>query len=210
LTDRQRARQALYEELLADPQPRHIASRSLLLAWAKAADLHFSLVDGGRTTGEALLIVPLQFERTPPGTRVTVPGAFVECRRVTSDGRHLPVATDSPLATTMGLRFRIPGSVLPLAVEGARLTLRLNAPGREVIVGATSGRDVVPLRKLASPVGTEEVEIDPGLLRPDGDGIVLLNLRIGEVEGGTPGRNPWRLESAGLEVRGRTYGEGKE
>jgi hypothetical protein len=208
LTDRQRARQTLYEALLAEPRPRHVANRSLFLAWAKPIDLHFTLAADARTTGAALLVIPLQLERTPPGSRVTVPGAFVDCRRVTSDGRQLPVATESPLATTMGLRFRIPASVLPLTVERARLTLRLDAPGREVTVSVARG-DVAPLRRLASPLGTEMVEVDPALIRPDADGIIVLNLWIGEASGDNPGRNPWRLHSAGLEVRGRTTGAGE-
>jgi hypothetical protein len=206
LSDRQRARQGLYAELLAEPQPRHVANRNLFLAWAKPADLHFTLAAEARTTGEALLLIPLEFERTPPGTQVTVPAAFVECRRVTSDGRHLPVATESPLATTMGLRFRIPASVLPMTVGGARLSLRLNAPGREVVVSAPAGGEAV--RRLTGPIGVEQAEIDPRLVRPDGQGVVALSLRIGEADGGNPGRNPWRLESAGLELRGRTAAEG--
>lgn len=208
LTDRQRTRQGLYEELLAEPQPRHLANRSLFLAWAKPADLHFTLAKDARTTGAALLMVPLQFERTPPDTPVTVPGAFVDCLRVTSDGRHLAFATESPLAATMGLRFRLPASVLPLVVERARLTLRLEAPGREVVVGAMDGREVVPMRRLTSPLGAEEVEIDSRLVRPDRDGVIVLNLRIGETGGDNHGRNPWRLHSAGLELRGRTPAEG--
>ncbi|MBO0696753.1 MAG: hypothetical protein J2P46_00025 [Zavarzinella sp.] len=207
LSDRQRARQGVYEELLAEPQPRHVANRTLLLAWARPADLHFTLTADARMTGEALLVIPVELDRTPPATPVTVPAAFVECRRVTSDGRQLAVATDSPLATTMGLRFRIPAPVLPLNVEGARLTLRLSAPGREVNLGALAGGQVVPVRRLTSPIGAEQIEIDPSLARPDGDGDILLNLRIGEAEGGSPGRNPWRLESAGLDVRGRTAAE---
>src|SRR5207245_5203585 len=82
LNDRQRARQRLYAKLLAEPQPRYIANRNLLLAWANPVDLHFDLAREPRTTGSALLVVPLQFERTPPATPVVVPAAFVDSRRV--------------------------------------------------------------------------------------------------------------------------------
>jgi hypothetical protein len=66
LSDRQRARQILYEKLLAEPQPRHIANRSLLLAWANPVDMHFA--PGGHAR-ERPADRPLQFERTPPGAR---------------------------------------------------------------------------------------------------------------------------------------------
>lgn len=198
LTDRQRARQSLYKKLLAEPQPRHVATRSLLLAWAKPVDLHFTLVADARTTGDALLSIPLQFERTPPGTRVTVPAAFVDCRRITSDGRQLAVATESPLATTMRLRFQLPPSVLPLVVESARLVIELDAPGREVVVGTVD--DAEPLRRLTSPLSTQQVEIDPRRLRPDEQGVMVVTVAIGEAGS----RIAWRLRSAGLELRGRT------
>lgn len=211
LSDRQHARQGLYEKLLAEPQPRYISNRSLLLAWAEPADMHFALVPQARLTGEALLTIPLRFERTPPDTRVTVPAAFVDCRRVTAEGQPLSTTTESRLATNMRLRFQLPPSVLPAVVEGARLSLRLHAPARAVAVDGFAGADAVPLRRLASPMGVEQIQIsDPRLLRPDGRGALYVNVEVGEVRGGTPGQDVWRLESAGLEVRGRTAGEGGE
>jgi hypothetical protein len=72
-----------------------------------------------------------------------------------------------------------------------------------------AGGEVVPLRRLTSPVGSARMEIEPGVLRPDADGVIVLNLRIGEASGDNPGRNPWRLQSAGLEVRGRTAAAGE-
>lgn len=199
LTDRQRARQALYEKLLAEPQPRHVANRGLLLGWAGPADLHFALGADGRK-GEALVAVPLQYERTPPGTRVVVPAAFVDCVRATADGRRFRPTTEAQLAAAMRLRFQIPASVRPLTVDGARLTLHLSAPGREVVVGAVSGRDAVTVRRLQGPVGVERIEVDPRLMPPDEDGVMTASLVVGEAGE----RTVWRLESAGLELRGRT------
>jgi hypothetical protein len=211
LSDRQRARQGLYEKLLAEPPPRYVANRSLLLAWAEPADMHFTLVPQARMTGEALLTIPLRFERTPRDTRVMVPAAFVDCRRITGDGQPLPAAAESRLATSMRLRFQLPSSVLPAVVEGARLSLKLYAPAREVVVDAFVGGEAVRLRRLTSPMGVEQIEInDPRLLRQDDQGALYVNVKVGEVRGGNPGQDLWRLESAGLEVRGRTAGEGGE
>src|SRR5262249_19244885 len=98
------------------------------------------------------------------------------------------------------------------AVESARLRLKLYAPARAVAVDAFAGSDAVPLRRLTSPTGTEQVEInDPRLLRPDEHGALYLNVEVGEARGSNPGQDLWRLEAAGLEVRGRTTGgEGGE
>lgn len=154
--------------------------------------------------GSALLTIPLRFERTPPGTRVTVPAAFVDCRRVTSDGRSLRPALESRLATQMQLRFEIPASVRPLVVESVRLTVKLYAPAREVVVG----EEAAPWRRLTSPLGVEHVEItDTRLLRPDEHGALYVNVTVGEARSGAAALDLWRLESAGLEVRGRTEDE---
>jgi hypothetical protein len=210
LSDRQRARQSLYEKLLAEPQPRYVANRNLLLGWAEPVDLHFTLTpQGAATTGSALLAIPLQFERTPPGTRVTLPAAFVDCRRITADGRPLRPATESRSPTDLRLRFQIPASVRPLVVESARLTVRLSAPSREVVVGAFAGGDAVPVRRLTSPLGIEQVEIDdPRLLRPDEQGALYLSVVVGELQGNAE-QDLWRLESVGLEIRGRTSEAGR-
>jgi hypothetical protein len=210
LSDRQRVRQGLYEKLLAEPQPRYLANRSLLLAWAEPVDMHFSLVPQARMTGEALLTIPLRFERMPPGTRVTVPAAFVDCRRITGDGQPLPPTAESRLASSLRLRFQVPPTVLPAVVGSARLSLKLHAPARTVAVDALAGGEAVPLRRLTSPMGVEHIEInDPRLLQPDGQGALYVNVEVGEVRGGNAGQDLWRLESAALEVRGRTAGEGE-
>jgi hypothetical protein len=208
LTDRQRARQGLYEKLLAEPQPRYTEGRSLMLAWAEPIDMHFTLAPQARTTGFALLVIPLRFERTPPDTRVTVPAAFVDCQRVDPNGRSLRLATESRLPTSMRLRFQIPPATLPLVVDGARFTLHLRAPGREVTIGGFAGNDIVPLRRVSSPPGQEHVEIDdPRLLRPDEQGALYVNVEIGEAHGGKAEPDAWHLDSLGLEVRGRTVGK---
>jgi hypothetical protein len=171
-------------------------------------DMHFTLASQARVTGSTLLAVPLRFERTPPDTRVTIPAAFVDCRRITSDGRSLRPATESRLATSMRLRFQLPASVLPLVVEGARLTVRLHAPSREVVISALAGDEVISVRRLTSPLGVEQGEIDdPRLLQPDGQGTLSVNLSVGEVRGGNAEQILWRIESAGLEVHGRTLRE---
>jgi hypothetical protein len=211
VSDRQRARLRLYEKLLAQPQARPIANRSLLLAWAEPVDMHFALAPQARMTGAALLAIPLRFERPAPGTRVTLPAALVDCQRITSDGRTLPPATESRSATSLRLRFQIPASVLPLDVERARLTLKLHAPWREVVISAFADGDAVPVRHLTGPLGAPQVAIeDPRLLRPDGQGALYMNVEVGELRGGNVGQDLWRLSAAALEVRGRTLGEGRD
>ena len=202
LSDRQRARQAIYEKVMTSPQPRTI--RSLLLAWTDPIDTHFTLVTNARTTGMALLAIPLQFEQTPPETAVTVPFTFVDCTKVGGDGRLIPAPTESRIASNFKLRFQIPDAVRPMTVENARLSVRLNAPLREVAISGFAGAEQVPLRRMSSPSGTEQIEItDPRLLQADSGGALYVNIEVGGVRSEVD-RDMWRLEWAGLEVRGRT------
>ena len=113
LSDRQRSRQALYEKLLADPLPRYLSSRSLLMAWADPVDMHFNLTQHAQMTGSALLMIPVQFEQTPPGTQVTLPAAFVDCQKVGIEGRLHPVATESRLRTNVRCAFNCPSRFCP-------------------------------------------------------------------------------------------------
>jgi hypothetical protein len=208
LTDRQRARQDQYQKLFAEPVPRSLANRQLLLAWAEPVDLHFRLVPGAEATGSALLMVPFRFERTPPETPVTIPAALVEARRVSPDGRVLLPPVEARDPARVRLRFRVPESVLPLSIERARLSLGLSAPLREVVLRARVSGDLVELRRWTGPQGTEQLEIDdPRLLRLDDHGAFHVELSFSELRGRTVGQDAWRMESAALEVRGKTSGK---
>ncbi len=112
LSDQQRTRQFLYETILVEPQPRYLAERSLLLIWADPVDMHFSVGKEAQQTGTALLMMPFQFERTPPARQVMVPTAFVDCQKVGPEGRLLPPVTEARFGTTV----RRP---LPTAGRGA-------------------------------------------------------------------------------------------
>jgi len=209
LDDRQRERQALYAKAFAEPPPRSLVDRRLLLAWSAPLDPHFTFGPQTRLAGAALVAIPLEFERTAPDTPVTVPAPFLECRRIDNLGNSRRPPTQMAEPVDLRLRFQLPGCVLPFHVERARLTVRLHAPARPVTLGGYDGAEAVTLRGVESPTGEEVVEInDPRLLRPDALGGLFAHLAIGD----TPrdgGRRTWKIESLELEVRGRTLGEAR-
>src|SRR5439155_20676746 len=82
LTDRQQRRQELYREYLKRSATGREEGRNLLLAWAQPADLGFNLGPEARLAGSALLVLPLQFERAAPGSRVAIPGPPIPVKRV--------------------------------------------------------------------------------------------------------------------------------
>src|SRR5262249_52957004 len=121
LSDRQQRRQEVYRELLKGPIAGRLAGRSALLTWARPADLHFMLAPEARTTGSALLVVPLRWERPAPGERITIPGPLLAWQQVLPTGPIRPTLEASQPAA-MHLRFQLPAVALPLEVERARLT----------------------------------------------------------------------------------------
>ena len=81
-------------------------------------DVPFSTEPGTRVVGSMLLRVPIEYERTPPGALVSIPRAFVPVRRVFDGGLGQPTM-EAGSALDMKLRFQLPASVTPLAIERA-------------------------------------------------------------------------------------------
>lgn len=210
LSQKQRDRQQFYSKILAAPLPRSIANRRLLLGWSDVLPLPFTLTQSPQQMGAALTALPLQFERTLPDTAVTIPGPFMEFVRQSDTGTRLRMANESAQPANLRLRFQVPGSVLPLRIEWARLTLKLSAPSRPVVIAGYEEAKIVPVRQLESPIGVETVEIaNPRLLKVDNLGGLFLNVDIGDAPpmmgpDDKPVRVTWNLEFVDLEVRGRT------
>jgi len=115
-------------------------------------------------------------------------------------------------ASTTTLRFKLPRDVLPLKLKQARLTIKIDAPGRTLSI--TAGRDAgqVSLATRYSPVGTVQLNIDrTESLAVDSDGTFLLSLDVGVAQGesreamkGTVHDSTkfpvWKIESVQLEV----------
>jgi hypothetical protein len=215
LSDRQQQRQSFYRQLLEEPPPRHWEGRDLLLAWADWDDLPVRAGEGGRTAGAALVVLPVEYERPPAGTRVSVPRAFIPYSRILA-GRPAIMIREGSTETEMELRFQLPPSVLPLDVERARVSLKVHAPARRVTVTGPAG-GAPKLFEAENPIDPVALDItDPRLLRADPDGGLRLTLRIGAQAAPGPGTTPprgkgpgpieekWKLESLGLDVVGQT------
>jgi hypothetical protein len=208
LSDRQQRRQAFYREFFQ--RPRRLPGGTTLLAWAGPADTHFTLAEGARTVGDALLIVPLRLERPAAGQRVTIPGALVPSRRILDDG-PAGLTWESSQATDMLLRFQLPPAVLPFRVERARLSARFYAPARRVTVSGRADGRAVEVFGADSPIDPFRVEIaDARFLGLDKDGGLLLNVAVSAppappAAGGQPPpqAEKWTLEYLELEVTGR-------
>ena len=214
LGDRQQRRQDVYRKLLTGDLPEHLQDRDLLLAWAEPVEIPFDVAEGSRASGTSLLIVPLEFEQSPPDSDVKVPPAFIPFNRIRDKEQQQPTL-ESTYAIDMHLRFQLPRSVLPMQIQRATLVARVRAPGWKVAIsGFENDR---PVQKLTVESPVEPIRLDLAgsqLLHLDDQGGLHFNLAITHAGGGNdleanPGSG-WKIESLTLEAAGRTAAKGTE
>jgi hypothetical protein len=206
LNDQQQRRQELYRAFLRRAATDKSQDSPRLLVWARPIDLHFELAPDARMAGSALLTMPLQWEPTPRGERVHIPGPLISYRRVLNENLARPTF-EATTAADMQLRFQLPASVLPLKVERARFVAKIDAPNREIKVdGVLDGKPAEILR-VASPLDPLRIDVaDPRLLQADTAGGLYVNLSISESlrreAGQAAGNEKWTIEYLELEVDG--------
>jgi hypothetical protein len=211
LSDRQQQRQEIYRHFLRRSAVESLSDRPRLMAWSDPVDMPFRLPKEARRVGTALLSVPLRFERSEPGTRVTIPGTFVPSWRVVEDRLARPTA-ESTQAAEQHLRFQLPAVVLPLKVERARLVAKIDAHARRVTVAGQADGAFVELHRQENPLGAIQVDItDERFLHLDPDGGLHLSLNISDALQERAAHSPtddgppkWTIEYIELEVSGKT------
>ncbi len=220
LSDEQRRRQAVYEQLLSEAGPGKHPGRPTLFAWAPPLDMHLRFPEDLRQVGSALVAIPLKIEQTPPGARVVIPSPFLDFRSVGGLGGKPSAAFSNSVRewiemrtpSTVFLRFQVPRQVLPIALDRASLTIRVNAPSRELEVLGFQGREPVSLASKNGPVGDLKFDVTRSdVLELDDGGGLLLGIGIDRWQASSskgdlraPVGSAWKIEAVELEVSGTT------
>jgi hypothetical protein len=209
LTDRQQRRQGVYQRLFSRPLPRYLEGRTVLFAWTDLDRPPFDGEPGSRAVAEAVVAIPVDFERPEVGGKVTVPAGFIPYSSIVQ-GRPVRPKLEASQPTTTLLGFRLPPSVLPLTIERATLRARVRTPSRQFSVTGYADGEPTLLRTVESPIDPVEVVLtDPRMLRLDADGFLHVGIEVSGRVGGEaePGivqlDETWRIESISLEVVGR-------
>src|SRR5205814_1430997 len=199
LNDAQQRRQDLYREFLKRPRPGWEEGDPFLLAWARPIDMHYRLVPDARTAGTALLVIPLQLRRAEPGTLVTIPAPLIAWRRVIPGGLGRPLLGSAD-GVSQRLRFQLPAEALPLRIETAKLTARIDAPSRQVTISAMKNGEPIGIHRVDSPLDLIRADItDASLLQPDDKGGLHLDLTIGESVHPDSAAQKWRIDYVDVE-----------
>ena len=141
---------------------------------------------------------------------MTVPGPLIPYRRVITEGLVAPTL-NAHTGTAMHLRFQLPAEVLPLKVERARLTAKINAPSRRITVAGQVDGGRIEIHRALSPLDPIRLEIDEErLLHLDEEGGLHLHLVIsdllGDVQEGQDSSqklDEWTIEYLELDVTGQ-------
>ena len=222
LSDEQDRRRRTFISVLENPKRRDYPALPQLMYWSGPIDDGFRLNEELKSQGASLIAVPLVIERPVNGTQIMIPSPFLSyVNRRNPDGTQSSAMWD-PLrhewqertAPALGwLSFQVPRELLPLAVERARIDLKVSGPiGQVEILGLKEG-NVIGLQKVKNPVGSLSIDIaDSDALVIDGEGRLALGLDAGDRDRlpAAPDRiqnakaNFWRIESLALQLWAQT------
>lgn len=212
-----RARNAVYEKTFFEKNGWEL-SEPTLLCWTKSLPAKLQVGEVANTRGEALVSVPITFERTAPGTEVSIPGAFVRTRASADiEGTENSLAysyrtgewlsNELPTAATVYLRFKIPESVLPLKLDRADFSFAIDAKDRDVeIMTVRDGKDFAIQSYKNSTDARSIVFDDPSDLAVTASGEWVVGIRVSSVPD-LVSRTPWRITKADVHFHGKTLSQ---
>lgn len=214
LTDKQRARAKVYEQLLDSDGSAHFPTGPCLLIWARATQLPIDLLPDVPLVGDALLAVPLVIKPSAPGTQLLIPAAFLPYESVSGlAGTRASTAYDNArrrwigpltLGSKITLRFQLPPEILPLQLTRADAAITIRAPKRKLeISGIVSGEEV-QVTSVDSPAGRIRFTIDDSrLLELDDRGGLRLTFSISsrsDEQLASIAEVGWQIENLQLDV----------
>ena len=215
VSDEQRRRQSVLKQYFSLGRRRQLADRVSLLGWTNAWEMPFVLNNPEQRVGEALIVIPLRLERPIAGTNVSIPAALINYHAVARSDGTISAAysmlenqwVQMISSTNASLRFQLPVEVLPLQVRRAIMSIKINAPKRQLeIVGHNEGSEVV-LAESSSPVDIMQFTLDePAALHVDESGGLVLTVRVGkhpdEEEKFLESVVGWKIDDLSLQVDG--------
>lgn len=217
LDDEQRRRQQLLDRWMTQRRQQGTITHPMLLAWSKEATKNVTSAQPVQRIGTTLVTIPLEIERPPVATRVSIPSAMIRQRTVKGlsgesaafNNRTESWTFPSTTTTQARIRFQMPQSALPLRLESAKLVLDCHIPSRTLEVFAVQGDQRVRVGNYRNATGSIETTIgDPKWLELDREGGLSLDISVGDTSSDSAQsmavQSSWSIRSSRLEVLGTT------
>ena len=213
--DRAQRRIALSKRIFSGN--RRLPNQPRLYFWDTPLPLGIDAVDAQRQVGEAIVNLPVVFERPPSGTSVSLPPSVIQYNTVPHPTLGLSSVYNNRTGlwnesqseenfTTLECHF--PTALGPITLERIRFSAELRIPNRDVrLLAVGSDGTETELMSWQSPVGPVRFDIDsqPGW-QQDGGPFTLI-IHVGTFQGDTdtsPDQTTWRIHDVWLEAWGTT------
>lgn len=219
LGDEQRRRVAILSQLLDGSERPWNSSQPHLLFWTPPWESGLNIDDSYQREGEALVAVPLELQRPPDNSRITIPGPLLPYREVTGPDGKRPAGLynrrkqewlEKKYASSTWLGFDVPEVLLPLSLEQVDVRIAVTGPVGQLELWAWDGERRVSLQRWEKPVGqlAATFDRDAGLSVSEGGQLVLfLSAGEGTFDNTASLENPrsdWQIESFDLSLRATT------
>lgn len=192
MSDKQRSRQQLLRQLLRSTARTPFGTEPSLLVWTPPMDMGVEFDTSFQHTGSALVSIPLRIDPPATGAEVRIPSTFIRLKTFTDGGQGASTVFNQRTGewlksatrpTRTQLRCVLPRELLPLQLNRATVTIKINAPSRSLrIEGVVAGQPAV-LHQRANPNGVLRFVIDrPEALEVDAKGGLQLSIVVTETE----------------------------
>ena len=219
MDDEQRRRQTIYQKLFVRRDEFAFPARPTLLTWADPLETHFRFSDRMQSVGSALVAIPLEIQRTPPGHRVRIPSSFMPFKLVVGPGGvrsssiYSSLSGDWSLSRRAGqawFRFRVPEQVLPLAIEEAIFGIQINAPSWQLEVSHVRGDVSKVIDTRSNPIGLLRIPITGSEeIKSDEHGNVTIGIKISSSDSDDKPLE-WKVDTVWLQLEGTTFASSAE
>lgn len=217
LDDEQRRRQILLDRWMTLCRQNGTITQPMFLAWSRNATTKLTSGQAPERIGTSLITLPLEIERPPVDTPVSIPSAMIRQQAVKGESgasaafnnRTESWTFPSTASTRARIRFQMPQSALPLRLESANLVLDCHIPSRLLEVFAVQGDQQMRMGSYMNATGSIETTIDdPKWLKLDNEGGLSLDISVGDTSSDPDPtkavQSSWSLRSSRLEVLGTT------
>lgn len=218
LDDRGQMQSEIFQKLLVGD--RQFPDEARMYFWNKPFDLEIDDSEFNRQVGDAILSVPVQFQKPASGNLFILPKFFIQYQSVTNPAggvstvfnkqKRIWMESTSSLSETT-LRCSIPEVLAPFELSRINVILNLRIPGREVRIHAKKLDGSMGLLKvLESPVGRQEIDIQSSeYLHQEPSDILTLHIHVGAVqdvsaEEKNADNSGWKIEGVQFEGWGKS------
>ena len=213
--DEQRRRSEIVKLLSTDSNKPWNSKQPQLLLWTKPWGLSFDFGENIQQQGNALVVMPIRFERPSAGSQFIIPAAIIDYREVIGPDEH-PFGgiyanykrewLEKKGHSQSWLSFQIPHALLPIKPSRVHIEIDVSGPVGQLELSGWNGTSRMKLKSWDQPVGKLKGTLGDASslwITPKGQLLLFLSAGVNNNEV-NPDRlitTPrWKIESLNLSL----------